>query len=62
MVEIIIEKEKWYQSRRVWSSILSSVTIVMITAFPEYAAVVGSLALTVSIGLGLNSWVVPKVK
>ena len=62
MPEIVqkLNKEKWYQSRRIWGSILSTCVVVLMVWKPEYYDVIAASASTVALILGLNSWTMPK--
>ncbi len=60
MKKEVKQKEKWYQSRRMWGAILSALAAVGVFLFPEQYEAVVSLCTVLAGGLGVTSWIKPK--
>lgn len=55
-----IGNEKWWQSRRMQSAILSGAALALVIGFPEKYDIIVAAASGLAGMLGVSSWVKPK--
>jgi len=60
-MEIVIkeEKQKWYQSRRVWAAGLTFIASIAVTVAPEQYDVIIQICMLIASLLGITSWIAP---
>lgn len=61
-VEIKENREPWIRSRRLWGALLSAIVAGTIAFYPEMNEPILAVAGAIAAGLGIDSWVRPKLE
>jgi len=56
----MVNKEKWYQSRRIWGACLTLAALIAMFFFPTQYDTIAMIGMGIASGLGITSWVAPK--